>query len=63
MAVVAGGQVSLSQVVLPAGHLNSLLEQCQAYDAFRAYRKRKGLEEVLSYGNSLVIMLCGKSGA
>jgi hypothetical protein len=26
------------------------------------YRSSAGLEDVLAYGNSLVIMLCGKSG-
>jgi hypothetical protein len=55
-------QVNLSQVVLPTGHLDALLAQCTAYDAFRKYRSQAGLEEVLAYGNSLVIMLCGKSG-
>lgn len=55
-------KVNLSQVVLPSGHLDSLLSQCQAYDAFTKYRESAGLQEVLAYGNSLVIMLCGKSG-
>lgn len=55
-------KVSLQQVVLPVGQIDSLLEQCKAYDAFRRYRVDKGLEDVLSYGNGLVIMLCGKSG-
>jgi putative ribosome biogenesis GTPase RsgA len=49
-------------VVLPPGQIDSLLEQCKAYDAFRKYRVQHGLEELLPYGNGLVIMLCGKSG-
>ena len=36
-------KVNLNQVVLPPGHLNSLLSQCSAYDAFRKYRVQKGL--------------------
>ena len=36
-------KVNLSQVVLPVGHLESLLTQCSAYDAFRKYRVQKGL--------------------
>jgi SpoVK/Ycf46/Vps4 family AAA+-type ATPase len=55
-------KVNLSQVVLPTGHMQALLSQCICYDAFRQYRVAAGLQEVLSYGNSLVIMLCGKSG-
>lgn len=55
-------KVNLSQVVLPTGHLDALLSQCRCYDAFRKYRVSAKLEDVLTYGNSLVIMLCGKSG-
>lgn len=54
--------VNLCQVVLPAGHLQSLLSQCLSYDEFLRFRLDKGFNEVLSYGNSLVILLCGKSG-
>ena len=55
-------KVNLSQVVLPEGHLKSLLSQCLNYDAFREYRRKSGLDDTMSYGNSLVILLCGKSG-
>lgn len=55
-------KVNLSQVVLPQGHLQSLLSQCLAYDEFRKFRTEKGFDDVISYGNSLVILLCGKSG-
>lgn len=55
-------KVRLDQVVLPSGQIDRLLEQCRAYDAFREYRLTQKLEDVLSYGNGLVIMLCGKSG-
>ena len=55
-------KVNLCQVVLPQGHLQSLLSQCMSYDAFRGYRLKCGLDKTMSYGNSLVILLCGKSG-
>jgi hypothetical protein len=55
-------KVSLSQVVLPPGQISGLLEQCKAYDSFRKYRVDQGLQDLLPYGNGLVIMLCGKSG-
>jgi hypothetical protein len=55
-------KVSLQQVVLPKGQLGTIVRQCRAYDEFRKYRKAMGLEETMSYGNSLVILLCGKSG-
>ena len=55
-------KVELSQVVLPEGQIDTILEQCRAYDTFRKYRNDRGLQEILSYGNGLVIMLCGKSG-
>jgi len=35
-------KVNLSQVVLPKGHLQSLLSQCLAYDEFRKFRVEKG---------------------
>ena len=56
--------VDLRQVVLPAGHLDALVQQCRAYDAFCRFRQAGlyGLKERLSYGHGLVILLCGKSG-
>mmetsp|Transcript_10019 Transcript_10019/g.15147 ORF Transcript_10019/g.15147 Transcript_10019/m.15147 type:complete len:1253 (+) Transcript_10019:82-3840(+) len=55
-------KVSLQQVVLPKGQIGPVVKQCRAYDEFRKYRKNMGLEDVMCYGNSLVILLCGKSG-
>lgn len=54
--------VDLAQVVLPSGYMDSLLSQCAAYDSFRQFRVTAGLGKTLGYGNSLVILLCGKSG-
>ena len=53
-------KVSLEQVVLPKGQLGSVVKQCRAYDDFRKYRTSMGLEDVMCYGNSLVILLCGE---
>lgn len=55
-------KANLAQVVLPHGYLDALLRQCLCYDAFRKYRNDIGMQDTLSYGNSLVVMLCGKSG-
>ena len=52
-------KVSLQQVVLPKGQLGTIVRQCRAYDDFRKYRQIMGLEDIMSYGNSLVILLCG----
>lgn len=54
--------VDLSQVVLPQGYAESILSQCSSYDLFQTYRQQIGLHKSISYGNSLVILLCGKSG-
>lgn len=54
--------VELSQVVLPLGYADSILSQCSSYDLFQTYRQKVGLHKSISYGNSLVILLCGKSG-
>ncbi len=54
--------VKLSQVVLPHGYADSILSQCSSYDLFQTYRQQVGLHKSISYGNSLVILLCGKSG-
>ena len=48
--------------MLPKGQLETLLAQCASYEDFRAYRKAHNLEEKFSYGASLVVLLCGKSG-
>lgn len=55
-------KVQVSQIVLPKGYIERILSQCSAYDAFQEYRVQVGLENQLVYGNSLVILLCGKSG-
>ena len=54
--------VELSQVVLPTGYAASIMSQCSSYDLFQTYRQQVGLHKSISYGNSLVILLCGKSG-
>jgi len=54
--------VDLTQVVLPQGYAESILSQCSSYDYFQTYRQEIGLNRSISYGNSLVILLCGKSG-
>lgn len=54
--------VQLSQVVLPHGHMERILSQCYAYDDYLAYQRQSTKENKLSYGNSLVILLCGKPG-
>lgn len=54
--------VELAQVVLPKGYAESILSQCSSYDYFQTYRQQVGLKKSISYGNSLVILLCGKSG-
>jgi hypothetical protein len=56
-------KVDLSQVVLPRGHLTTLLQQCRSYADFTRFREScHGLKDKMSYGNGLVILLCGKSG-
>lgn len=55
-------KVQLSQIVLPTGYIERILSQCSAYDVFQEYRLQVGLENQLVYGNSLVILLWGKSG-
>lgn len=54
--------VNLTQVVLPDGYKEKIMSQCSSYDDFQSYRKKVGLANKMNYGNSLVILLCGKSG-
>ena len=55
-------KVSLQQVVLPRGKLGPVVKHCRAYDSFCLFKEAQGMEKSMSYGNSLVILLCGKSG-
>lgn len=55
-------KVQLDQVVLPEDHKATILETVESYESFRKYRKKSGLEETITYGNGLVLLLCGASG-
>lgn len=55
-------KVSMEQVVLPDEQKEMLLWTADNFDKFRQYRKSAGLEDVLTYGAGLVILLCGPSG-
>lgn len=55
-------KVQLDQVVLPEEHKTTILQTVESYEAFRKYRKKSGLEETMSYGAGLVLLLCGASG-
>jgi SpoVK/Ycf46/Vps4 family AAA+-type ATPase len=52
----------MEQVVLPEEQKEMLLKTVDNFAKFRQYRKREGLEDIMSYGAGLVIMLCGASG-
>lgn len=54
--------VQLSQIVLPPGEIDIIVQQCKAYDEFCKYRIESGMNEILNYGSGLVILFCGKSG-
>ncbi|KAF0696031.1 Aste57867_13194 [Aphanomyces stellatus] len=55
-------KVQLSQVVLPDEYKQTILSTVTAYEHFRTYRKTSGLDQTLSYGTGLVLLLCGASG-
>lgn len=55
-------KVQLDQVVLPDEHKTTILETVESYENFRKYRKKTGLEDTISYGAGLVLLLCGASG-
>lgn len=55
-------QISMDQVVLPDDQKAILLRTVDNFAKFKAYRHRAGLEDVISYGAGLVILLCGASG-
>ncbi|CAK9251150.1 unnamed protein product, partial [Sphagnum jensenii] len=55
-------KVAMEQVVLPEEQKEMLLKTVDNFAKFRQYRKREGLEDIMSYGAGLVIMLCGASG-
>ncbi|CAK4675475.1 hypothetical protein LEN26_006393 [Aphanomyces euteiches] len=55
-------KVQLNQVVLPDEYKQTILSTVTAYEHFRTYRKTSGLDQTLSYGTGLVLLLCGASG-
>ncbi|KAJ7523017.1 hypothetical protein O6H91_18G034900 [Diphasiastrum complanatum] len=55
-------KISMEQVVLPDEQKQLLLRTVDNFSKFREFRKSAGLEDVISYGASLVILLCGASG-
>lgn len=55
-------KVQLDQVVLPEDHKTTILETVESYESFRKYRKKSGLEDTITYGAGLVLLLCGASG-
>lgn len=55
-------KVQLDQVVLPEDHKTTILQTVESYESFRKYRKKSGLEDTISYGAGLVLLLCGASG-
>ncbi|RQM21141.1 hypothetical protein B5M09_002439 [Aphanomyces astaci] len=55
-------KVQLSQVVLPDEYKQTILSTVTAYEHFRTYRKTSGLDQTLTYGTGLVLLLCGASG-
>ncbi|KDO29881.1 hypothetical protein SPRG_04948 [Saprolegnia parasitica CBS 223.65] len=55
-------KVQLSQVVLPDEYKHTILSTVTSYEHFRVYRKTSGLDQTLTYGTGLVLLLCGASG-
>jgi len=55
-------KVSMEQVVLPDEQKEMLLWTADNFAKFKQYRKSAGLEDVITYGAGLVILLCGPSG-
>lgn len=55
-------KVQLDQVVLPEDHKTTILQTVESYESFRKFRKKSGLEDTISYGAGLVLLLCGASG-
>jgi hypothetical protein len=56
-------KVTLDNVVLQDGQKEELLEAVDAYDGLKKYREGNAdLKQMFSYGNGLVVLLCGPSG-
>ncbi|XP_057858145.2 cell division control protein 48 isoform X3 [Cryptomeria japonica] len=55
-------KVSMQQVVLPDEQKEMLLRNIDNFSKFKSFRKEVGLEDVITYGAGLVILLCGPSG-
>jgi SpoVK/Ycf46/Vps4 family AAA+-type ATPase len=54
--------ISLDQVVLPAEQKDLVLSLVKNHDAFLVRRKQWGLDDLLSYGKSLVMLFAGPPG-
>ena len=52
----------MQQVVLPDEQKEMLLRNIDNFSKFKNFRKEVGLEDVITYGAGLVILLCGPSG-
>eukprot|EP01059_Diplonema_ambulator_P031139 TRINITY_DN5641_c1_g1_i1.p1 TRINITY_DN5641_c1_g1~~TRINITY_DN5641_c1_g1_i1.p1 ORF type:complete len:1094 (+),score=379.18 TRINITY_DN5641_c1_g1_i1:332-3283(+) len=55
-------KVPLDNVILPKEHKELILSTIKNYDAFQRCKKRVGLEDIVSYGNGLVLLFYGPSG-
>ncbi|GLJ32583.1 hypothetical protein SUGI_0655660 [Cryptomeria japonica] len=54
--------VPIESVVLPDEQKKTILRTTDNFAKFRQYRKNAGLEDFMTYGAGLVILLCGPSG-
>lgn len=52
----------MEHVVLPDEQKDMLLRTAENFANFKKFRKSAGLEDLISYGAGLVILLCGPSG-
>jgi len=55
-------EVSMDQVVLPDEKKEMLLKTVHNFTNFRKFRKRAGLEDIMTYGAGLAILICGPLG-
>ncbi|KAH9323474.1 hypothetical protein KI387_018113, partial [Taxus chinensis] len=54
--------VPIENVILPDEQKETILRTTDNFAKFRQYRKSAGLEDFMTYGAGLVILLCGPSG-
>lgn len=52
----------MENVVLPEEQKDMLLRTAENFANFKKFRKSAGLDDLISYGSGLVILLCGPSG-